>query len=87
MPVDIATLGAEALRLADRGARELFGRSLHTLLSDLASAGESLDPFEFDGLVIAGGATGCARQELLVADRRRRPRSSCASILTSWSGG
>jgi hypothetical protein len=55
-PVDLAALDPDTRPLADRGARELLGMSLDELTRNLASAGESLDAGNIEGLVLAGRA-------------------------------
>ena len=54
VPVDIASLNPDMLRLAERGARELFRWSLDRFVDNLKIAGEVLDQTDFDGLVLAG---------------------------------
>ena len=44
----------DTLRLAGRGARELFGMPLDLLVDNLKISGEVLDQTDLDALVIAG---------------------------------
>jgi hypothetical protein len=54
VPVDIASLNPDMVRLAGRGARELLDMPLDRLVDSLKMAGEVLDQTDLDGLVLAG---------------------------------
>jgi hypothetical protein len=54
VPVDIASLNLDILRLAGRGARELFGMPLDRLVDNLKIAGEEFDQKDLDTLMLAG---------------------------------
>jgi len=64
--VDVTTLDPATRALADRGAREAFGRSLAALLDDFKVTGQTFEADDLATLVLAGRAAAS-----LPADSRK----------------